>query len=213
MAPRAPEGPFSLPSLVPGDGPLELDVGFGRGLSLFERAATSPTSRIVGFEVKAKWVYKVGQRLERRGLDGRVRVLCGDVREILARAEPDACVARVFVHFPDPWWKKRHAHRMVVGSALLDALARLLEPGGELYVQTDVEERAAEYVAAIAAHPAFRLAGRDGYVDHNPYGARSNREQRAEEDGLPVYRVLAHRRGMAQVPPRSASCGGRREVG
>ena len=24
----------------------------------------------------------------------------------------------MFVHFPDPWWKKRHQHRMVVGDAL-----------------------------------------------------------------------------------------------
>jgi tRNA (guanine-N7-)-methyltransferase len=208
MAPRAPEGRFSLDALLPGEGPLELDIGFGRGLSLFERAAAAPASRIVGVEIKAKWAYKVSQRLERRGLSGRVRVLCGDARELVSRVDPGGCVARAFVHFPDPWWKKRHAHRMVVGVALLDALGRVLEPGGELYVQTDVEERAAEYVAALAAHPDFRLAGRDGYVDHNPYGARSNREHRAEEDGLPVYRVLAHRRGMGKEPARSASCGG-----
>ncbi|MBC7172194.1 MAG: methyltransferase domain-containing protein, partial [Polyangiaceae bacterium] len=119
IAPRAPEGQFSLLSLLPGDGPLELDVGFGRGLSLYERASASPTSRIIGVEVKAKWAFKVAERIERRGLAGRVKVLCGDIRELLARAEPDACLARAFVHFPDPWWKKRHAHRMVVGEARL----------------------------------------------------------------------------------------------
>ncbi len=193
MAPRAPEGPFSLPELVPGDGPLELDIGFGRGLSLFERAAVSRESRIIGVEIKAKWAYKVAQRLERHGLSGRVVVLCGDVRDLLSRAGPDACLARAFVHFPDPWWKKRHAHRMVVGMALLDSLSRLLAPGGELYIQTDVQERAQSYIEALAAHPAFVLAAPGGLVDANPFGARSNREKRAEEDGLPVYRVLGRR--------------------
>ncbi len=195
MAPRAPEGPFVLGALVPGEGPLELDIGFGRGLSLFERAAAAPESRIVGIEIKAKWAYKVAQRLERHGLSGRVAVLCGDVRELLARAEPAGSVARAFVHFPDPWWKKRHAHRMVVGMALLDALARLLAPGGEVFVQTDVEERAQAYVEALAAHPEFELAGEGGFVRENPFGARSNREKRADEDGLPVYRVIARRVG------------------
>lgn len=193
MAPRAPEGAFSLSALLPGEGPLELDIGFGRGLSLFERAAASPESRILGVEVKAKWAYKVAQRVERRELSGRIAVLCGDARDLLARAEPDGCLARVFVHFPDPWWKKRHAHRMVVGMPLLDSLGRLLVPGGELYIQTDVEERARAYVEALEAHPAFELAAQGGLVEANPFGARSNREKRAEEDGLPVYRALARR--------------------
>ena len=161
--------------------------------SLFERAAAAPEARLFGIEIKAKWATKVEERRQRLGLE-RVRVFCGDAREILGRAGPDGCVARVFVHFPDPWWKKKHQKRRVVGVALLDELARLLAPGGEVYVQTDVEDRAALYVETLAAHPAFELAGEGGYVSANPFGAMSNRERRAAEDGLPVYRVLARRR-------------------
>ena len=193
MAPRLPEGELDLRTLVPGDGELELDIGFGRGTSIFERAASAPRSRILGLELKAKWVYKVDERLKRAGIAG-ARVFAADARDVLARSGPPACVARVFVHFPDPWWKKRHAKRRVLGDALLDDLARLLAPGGELFVQTDVEDRAELYRDAIRAHEAFALEGRDGYVEANPFGARSNREIRAAADGLPVYRVLARRR-------------------
>ena len=98
------------------------------------------------------------------------------------------------MNFPDPWWKKRHAKRRVLSDELLAELARLLRPGGELFVQTDVEDRAAEYVAALRAQGAFHLAGEGGFVSENPYRARSNREKRALADGLPIYRVLAHRR-------------------
>jgi tRNA (guanine-N7-)-methyltransferase len=192
MAPRAPEGTIDLDALLPFEGPLELDVGFGRGRSVFERAAVAPESRIVGIEIKSKWAYKAEEKRQRRGLE-RVRIFTGDAREILPRCGPEGTVTRAFVHFPDPWWKTRHAERFVVAQPFLEAMAFLLCEGGELYVQTDVEDRARRYRDLIAAHPAFALATESGFVDENPFGARSNREVRAEEDGLPVFRVLARR--------------------
>ena len=192
-APRAPEGRFSLEALVEGEGPIELDIGFGRGLSLFERAALAPESRIIGIEVKTKLAYKADERIRKRGLSN-VAILCGDAREILKRAEPSGSVRRVSLHFPDPWWKKRHDKRRVIGDALLAELSRLMKPGGELFIQTDVEHRAEQYVAQLRARPDFLLASESGYVDENPFGARSNREKRAVEDGLPVWRIMGNRR-------------------
>jgi len=192
-APRAPEGRFSLETLLDGGGPIELDIGFGRGLSLFERATHVPDSRIIGIEVKTKLAYKTDQRLRKHDLRN-VAILCGDAREILKRAEPSGSVRRVSLHFPDPWWKKRHDKRRVIGDALLTELERLMKPGGELFIQTDVEHRAAQYVAQLRKRTEFTLAPGGGYVDENPFGARSNREKRAIEDGLPVWRIVATRR-------------------
>jgi tRNA (guanine-N7-)-methyltransferase len=192
-APRAPDGRFELGSLVAGSGPIELDIGFGRGLSLFERADLAPDSRIVGIEVKTKLAYRVDERLRKRGVEN-VAVLCGDAREILKRAEPERSVRRVSLHFPDPWWKKRHDKRRVIGDALLTELERLMARGGELFIQTDVEHRAEQYVAALRDRDAFELATESGYVEENPFGARSNRERRAIEDGLPIWRIVAVRR-------------------
>lgn len=194
IAPRPPEGPVDLGALIEGEGPLELDVGIGRGRSLFERARAAPGSRVLGLELKAKWAFKVEERRLREGLTN-VRALRADAKELLARSGPDGCLARVFLSFPDPWWKKRHAKRRVLGPGLLDDLARLIAPGGELFVQTDVEERAEELAALIAGHGAFEPAsGERLAIEENPFGARSNREVRAEEDGLPIYRLLARRR-------------------
>jgi tRNA (guanine-N7-)-methyltransferase len=99
----------------------------------------------------------------------------------------------VALHFPDPWWKKRHDKRRVIGEVLLTELGRLMEPGGELFIQTDVEHRAEQYVAQLRERAGFTLASGGGYVDANPFDARSNREKRAIEDGLPVWRILATR--------------------
>lgn len=192
QAPRAPEGRFSLEDRIEGPGPIELDIGFGRGLSLFERAAASPESRIIGIEVKTKLAYKVNEQLQKRDLR-HVAILCGDAREILKRAEPAGSVQRVALHFPDPWWKKRHDKRRVIGEVLLTELARLMEPGGGLFIQTDVQHRAEQYVAQLRETAGFTLASGSGYVDSNPFDARSNREKRAIEHDLPVWRILATR--------------------
>jgi tRNA (guanine-N7-)-methyltransferase len=196
-APRLPDGDVPVADLVVGEGPLEIEIGPGRGGFLFERAAASPAARLVGLEIRLKWATLVDERLHRQGLGARARVFNADAREALARFVPDASVAVFYLHFPDPWWKKRHEKRLVMGVPLLDAIARLLVDGGELFVQTDVEERAGLYDAQIAAHPALEPAGDaagSARMAENPYGARSPREHRAIADGLPVHRLRYRRR-------------------
>jgi tRNA (guanine-N7-)-methyltransferase len=191
-APRAPTENFDLLELFPANAEIELEIGYGRGMFLLGRAAAAPEAYLLGIEIKKKLAYQVAQRCERVGLT-HVRAFAGDVRVVLPAARPDGVLARVFMHFPDPWWKKRHTKRRLLGEELLDQLARLLRPGGELFIQTDVEERAQEGLEQLREHVAFELRG-SGLLDENPYGARSNREQRAIEDGLPVFRILAVRR-------------------
>ncbi len=198
MARHAPDGPLHFDAffedVTPGSA-RELEVGFGRGRFLLERASAARDARLLGIEIKAKWAHLVEERRKRERLSNVV-ALAGDARSILPRLGPDAGLLRVFLLFPDPWWKKRHGKRRVLDEAFLREVARLLAPGGELFVQTDVEERALDMREQIEA---FELEGRrvfrlEGGLDQpNPYQARTNREVRAEEDHLPVYRLIAVR--------------------
>ena len=64
----------------------------------------------------------------------------------------------------------------------MEQLIRLLADEGELFVQTDVPDRAEEYQKRLDSFEDLQPAGdEDGsaiLVD-NPYGAMSNRERRA----------------------------------
>ncbi len=196
-APRLPAGDrVDAKALVSGSH-YELEIGPGRGGFLFERAEAAPDAALVGVEVRRKWAQIVDQRLAKRGLARRVRVFAEDAKDALRRLDPDAIFARVFVHFPDPWWKKRHEKRILIDAPLLDEIARLLASGGELFVQTDVAERAEQYNALVTADARFAPSGDsegDARVADNPYGARSPRERRAIQDGLPVHRLRYRRR-------------------
>lgn len=195
LAPHLGEGPQDLLSLFSntGEAELEIEIGFGRGASLLERARLMPDALLVGFEVKAKLAVLVANRRKREAL-ANVRVFADDAALALVRCGPNHSVGRVMIYFPDPWWKKRHAKRRVLNTRLLDELGRLLKVGGELFVQTDVEDRALSYHQLIEAHPAFDFGGASGWIEHNPFLAKSNREIRAERHGLPIWRLLAYRR-------------------
>jgi tRNA (guanine-N7-)-methyltransferase len=182
--------------LAPSCAWLELEVGPGRGGFVLERLDAEPRCGVVGLEVRRKWASIVDGRVAKRGLSPRGRVFAEDAKLALPRLGPDGVFARAFLHFPDPWWKKRHQKRLVMGDAFLSEVARLVVVGGELFIQTDVEERAAQYEAQVLASPQFAPAGdAEGScrLGENPFGARSPRERRAITDGLPVYRMLFRR--------------------
>lgn len=191
-APRFPDGPVAIDDLIGGTGPFEIEIGPGRGGFLFERAAARPDVRIVGLEIRLKWAALVDERLKKAGLGARARSLNADAREALSRLGPDQSLQTVYLHFPDPWWKKKHEKRLVMGPGLLDSIARLLRSDGELFVQTDVEDRAERYRAQIEAHGGFKPKGdAEGspLLAENPYDARSPRERHAMADGLPIWRM------------------------
>lgn len=191
-APRLPEsGPIDPRTLVASGGrPVELELGPGRGWFIIERLEAEPSATIIGLEIRRKWATIVDDRLKARGLGERARVFAEDARLVLPRFA-DASVQIAYAHFPDPWWKKRHQKRLLVTTELGRELARVLVPGGELFVQTDVAERADAY--ALALERVAELEPQPTPPD-NPYGARSPRERRALADGLPVTRLLWRRR-------------------
>jgi tRNA (guanine-N7-)-methyltransferase len=193
-APRLPEGGDVDPrALLHTEQPVELEIGPGRGRFLLERLASDPAVHIFGLEIRRKWATLVDRQISERGDAARARVFAEDAGLALARLV-SASLFRIYVHFPDPWWKKRHRKRLVMQPSLVEQSARLLVPGGDFFIQTDVEERAASYQRLLESHPAFQ-PGPDGPRVGDPnFGARSAREHRALLDQLPIIRLRFFRR-------------------
>jgi tRNA (guanine-N7-)-methyltransferase len=201
-APRLPEGSGLSPQAVFAEPPtaiggIELEIGPGRGGFLLERVAHRPDVALIGLEIRLKWASLVDDKARQLGLSARARVFAEDIRLALPRFA-DAGFRRAFVNFPDPWWKKRHAKRRLASDGVIGELARVLAPGGELFVQTDVAETAAAYRVAIEGSGAFAAFGDEpgsALLAENPYGARSPRERRVMADGLPITRLRFRRVG------------------
>ncbi len=193
-APRLPEGDALDPATLFGGSAarLELEIGSGRGGFLLERLRSDESLRMIGLEIRYKWASIVDARLKTLGFGGRGRVFAEDARSALPRFGGSSLHA-VFLHFPDPWWKRRHNKRLVFTADLAREVGRLLVPGGELFLQTDVAERAEQYENAVESSGLFVPWGDSARVAENPYGALSPRERRVEADGLPIVRLRYRR--------------------
>lgn len=140
-------------------GQIWLEIGFGGGEHLVWQANNTPEVGLIGAEPFEDGVVKVLSAIdrERRAGSGRlanVRLLADDVRPLL-RALPPASLDRVFILFPDPWPKRRHAKRRLVQPALVAMLARVMRGGAELRVGTDIGDYARTTLLALNASPAF----------------------------------------------------------
>ncbi len=128
-----------------------LEIGFGGGEHLVWQARHRPDVGLIGCEPFEDGIVKVLTAIEDDGLSN-VRIHPDDARAIL-RWLPDASVSRVFVLFPDPWPKARHRKRRLVNPATLAEIARVLMPGGELRLGTDIGDYARTMLVALETTP------------------------------------------------------------
>jgi tRNA (guanine-N7-)-methyltransferase len=171
--------------------PVEAEVGCADAQFLFERAALDPARLYVGLEIREDLVAQVNARARASGAP--VHVVFCQAQLHMTEIFPAGSVDRVYVNFPDPWFKRKHHARRMVDGVLARQIADVLRPGGEVMIQTDIWE------VALDALDAFerlddRFANRVGdwsfWRGPHPYGARSWREQNAEETGLPFWRLI-----------------------
>ena len=150
---RIPGGPVSPAALMPEAREVWLEIGFGGGEHMAAQAARAPDVLILGAEPFVNGVASAVRHIDEQGL-ANVRLHDGDVRELVARL-PDACLARVFILFPDPWPKTRQQKRRLVQPELVAELARTLRPGGRLRFASDVMSYVDSALERFIANPAF----------------------------------------------------------
>jgi tRNA (guanine-N7-)-methyltransferase len=115
---------------------LEVDIGFGLGEFVMDRAAAYPDVAFVGVELVYKRVLKMARRLAKTKLTN-IRLVEGFAESAIEELFQASTVHRFWINFPDPWPKERHARRRLIQADFVHELAQRLVPGGELHVATD----------------------------------------------------------------------------
>jgi tRNA (guanine-N7-)-methyltransferase len=190
-----PLGPYfdefrgQRPRLAEG-APVELEIGCADAQFLFERAAVEPQRTYIGLDIREQLVADVNRRASAENVPVQA-VLCNANRHMTALFAARS-VDRVYVNFPDPWFKRRHRQRRMVDRGLAQDIHRIASPGAEVLVQSDVWEIALDALEVFdGADELFdnQAGAWSFWKDGNPYGVRSWRESRCEADGLPIWRL------------------------
>lgn len=129
--------PLNLAALF-GARPLWLEVGFGGGEHMVHQAALHPEVGIIGCEPYINGVAMLLGKIRAAGVDN-LRVHPGDVRDLFD-VLPEASVEKAFLLYPDPWLKKKHHRRRFVTPDHLEPLARVMRPGAEFRIATDIPD-------------------------------------------------------------------------
>ena len=151
--PRCDNGP-QFRAAIASARPLEVEVGYGRGDFLMDRATRHPERFFIGYEVKTKATRLALDRIEMLGLEN-VWLCDDDVRASLPEVIPDGRLDAAHVLFPDPWWKDQHKIRRLFAPPFVDMLAAKIRPGGLLHFKSDVEGYGELVRYLVEQHPAF----------------------------------------------------------
>ncbi len=146
--------PLDIEQLFGQRGPLEIEIGSGKGLFLLNTSAAHPERLYLGLEAAIKYARFSAYRLAAQGRQN-VRIVRGDATRFLEEFVAADRIEAVHVYFPDPWWKERHRRRRVMQEKTVSDIQRVLVPGGILHFWTDVEEYYETTCQLVQRFPAF----------------------------------------------------------
>jgi len=203
-------GPLTLQGVAradnPGREPLDLaglfagrtvwlEVGFGGGEHLVAMAARYPDLALIGAEPFVNGIAMLLRRVQAAGV-ANLALHPGDVRDLFD-VLPAGSIGRMFLNYPDPWPKLRHHRRRFVTQDYLRPLARVMAPGAELRLATDIPDYVRQALIEVPLAGFALLRGPDGRAWDDWPSTRY--EQKALRDGRqPLYLTFQRR---AEVDP------------
>jgi tRNA (guanine-N7-)-methyltransferase len=115
---------------------LGLELGIGKGRFLRDWSKQKPAMGLMGVEIKKDRANRAALKLEDAGFEDTFVLRC-DVSELFKRLPATPLFDAIHLNFPDPWPKKRHAKKRLLGPLFIEGYLKHLKPGASLVFVTD----------------------------------------------------------------------------
>ncbi len=198
LEPSALDGPVDFSALFGRGGPVEIEIGSGKGTFLVHQAAAFGEVNFIGIEWSADYYRLAADRVARHGLSN-VRMVRTDAAVFLRRHVREDTTAMFHLYFPDPWPKRKHHKRRFFCRANLEQMLRCLEPGGLINFATDHTDY---FVQVRGLAEEVQAEGRAECVPFvRPAGAQegemtgTNYERKYLREGRPIYTLALRKSG------------------
>ncbi len=154
-------------AIFPKGQPLEVELGCGDASFLLNYAAARPERNFIGVERLAGRIRKLDRKGRRAGLTN-LRGFRIESSYFLEYLLPPRSAIALHIYFPDPWPKRKHWKYRFINERFPEIAARVLAPGGVVYLRTDHEEYFEQmrnvFGPAAAFHPVETPAELSGLL-------------------------------------------------
>jgi tRNA (guanine-N7-)-methyltransferase len=172
-------------TLLGNDHPIKIEIGPGKGVFLINRAQEEPHVNFIAIEIRRKRVEHIQSKITGQGVKN-AQVIWGDAKQVLTALFPPATIATFFIHFPDPWPKRKHEKHRLLDEPFVATLHRLLLAEGKVYLTTDVSDYSAKFSLLFGAQQGFICVYAESGQRDYPYH-QSIHEQKFRAQGRGLY--------------------------
>ena len=171
------------------DARMGLEIGFNRGRFLRGLATRHPDRNFIGIEIQRRFCWRLANQLGASETPNNLRILWADAKLVTPTLFPKPTFDDIYITFPDPWWKRRHAKRRLVDTRFASELARIIKDDRLVWVKSDVPAISEEIAEALASTQLFTQPEKFE-ADELPL---THREAKCIDQGLPIYRFQVRR--------------------
>ncbi|MDN3506390.1 MAG: tRNA (guanosine(46)-N7)-methyltransferase TrmB [Simkaniaceae bacterium] len=157
---EAPEG------LFPSDRPICVEFCSGNGDWIIERAKKNPEKLWVAVEMQFERVRKIWSKMHNESIKNLL-IVCGKAQEFTKFYLPKSSVDEVYVNFPDPWPKERHAKHRLIQTSFIDMLSDVVKNSGVATYATDDPTYSAQMIDVMLSHPIWENILPKPYYEQN----------------------------------------------
>lgn len=140
--------------VFPKSQPICIEFCSGNGDWIAKRARDFPHLNWVAVEMQFSRVQKIWSKKKNHALSN-LFIVCGEGYCASNRYFPQESVEQIYVNFPDPWPKRRHAKHRIVRAPFVEEVHRLLKKDGTLMLVTDDENYSNEMIGVLLNQKGF----------------------------------------------------------
>lgn len=141
--------------------PVIIEYCTGNGSWLAQKAEDK-SYNWVGVEWRFDRVQKTWAKKRRQKLDN-LFIVCGDAHVFIRDYAHTSSMDGIYVNFPDPWPKTKHAKHRLFQPAFIKQMSRTAKPGALLTVATDDPPYSDQIIATTLTDAAWLSTFQDPY--------------------------------------------------
>lgn len=166
--------------------PVMVEYCSGNGAWIAAKAQEFPEKNWVAVEKKFDRVKKIWAKINNHSLSNLI-VVHGEALFVTNNYFPKNEIAGIYINFPDPWPKRRHARFRLIQPTFIQQLYGQLKEGCEVTVATDDEAYSNSLIKDFNASGTFKSHFFDPYyINEYPGYGTSYFEDLWREQGLSI---------------------------